>query len=749
MCRHRPGANLPTFAHSLRRVRRSFSGGGKVRPYTLCALSSALLLLCLITVEGRQDGVQRMDQPAAGAHSPRNASYDIDVRLDHAARTLTGREAIRWRNISRGPARELQFHLYWNAWRNLESTFMRERRLAGTTTPPRDDAWGSIDITRLRVRQGAREGGAGPGFGGAGGDRAGDSARDNGGGSAARNPPDVDLTSRMHFIAPDDGNAADRTVMAVPLPFAVEANDTVEIEVEWTSKVPRPFARTGYVDDYYFIAQWFPKLGVLEDSGWNTHQFHAATEFYADYGVYDVRITVPRNFVVGATGCRPPNTPDPSEVCSGALVTDTTDGPTRTDRYWAADVHDFAWTASPHFLDVRQKFEHATLPRVEMRLLLQPEHAGQASRHFDATAATLKYYGEWFGPYPYGHITIVDPAYQSGSGGMEYPTLFTAGARWLSPQRGSQPERVTIHEAGHQFWYGIVGSNEFEHAWMDEGFNTFSEARTMDEARVPNHLVLRFFGGFIPWVIDDIPLSRATDGNRLTGYRDNAEADAPSTPTFDYWPGTATFTTYNKTALWLHTLERHLGWPVLQRVMSTYFERWKFRHPQPADFFAVVNEVSGRDMTWFFDQVYHSSNVFDYGVQELTSTTVRLPSTPLWPGKPDTTKERGPDTTYRTVVVVRRYGEAIFPVDVVTTFRNGERIVERWDGQERRATYTYERPSQARSVQVDPERVLLLDVNYTNNSATLDPRADEASLKWSLTWLAWLQELMLTYAFFV
>ena len=681
-----------------------------MRSAVLSALPAALLLVALTTVEGRQAGVPGVEPAEAGGRSPRNASYDIDVRLDHAARTLTGRETIRWRNISNRPTNELQFHLYWNAWRNVESTWLRERQLAGNFTPPRDDAWSSIDVTRLRLRKAAQ---ASPATGEPAGDW-------------------VELTEQRRFIAPDDGNDADRTVMAAGLPWEVLPNETIEIEVEWDAKVPRPFARTGYRDEYYFIAQWFPKLGVLEDTGWNTHQFHAATEFYADYGVYDVRIIVPQRFVVGASG----QEVDRVENADGTV----------THRYEAEDIHDFAWTTSPDFVDVNRTFEHPTLPRVEMRLLLQPEHAGQESRHFDATAATLKYYGEWFGAYPYDHITIVDPAYRSGSGGMEYPTLFTAGARWLGPARVAQPERVTIHEAGHQFWYGIVGSNEFEHAWMDEGINTFSEARVTDEAGFSNRLAARFFGGFIPWVIDDIPLSRATNGNRLAGYRNNADADTPSTPSYQYWPGTATAVSYNKTALWLHTLERRLGWPVLQRIMSTYFNRWKFRHPKPADFFAVVNEVSGQDMTWFFDQVYRSSNVFDYGVQALTSTAIR----PV----PDAVSDTASDTAagasnYRTVVVVRRFGEAIFPVDVVTTLRDGEQITEQWDGRDRRVIYTYERPSQALSVEVDPDRVLLLDVNYTNNSATLDPRADEASLKWSLKWLAWLQDLMLTYAFFV
>ena len=134
-----------------------------------------------------------------------------------------------------------------------------------------------------------------------------------------------------------------------------------------------------------------------------------------------------------------------------------------------------------------------------MRLLLQPEHVGQAERHFDAARATAEtYYGEWFGAYPYGHITIIDPAYQSGAGGMEYPTLFTAGTRWWILPHVTTPEAVTVHEAGHQFWYGIVGNNEFEDAWMDEGINTFSTARAVAQVHDDRTLLRapRFFGGF-------------------------------------------------------------------------------------------------------------------------------------------------------------------------------------------------------------------------------------------------------------
>src|SRR5262249_20709353 len=244
------------------------------------------------------------------------------------------------------------------------------------------------------------------------------------------------------FVAPDDDNANDETVMEVPLASPVPPGATATIAIVWTAHVPRTFARTGAVGNFFFVAQWFPKLGVLQDEGWNCHQFHAGTEFFSDYGVYDVSLTLPSGWPVGATGVEREHRDEGGQT---------------THRFYQDDVHDFAWTTSPDYVVHTARFEHPTLPPVEMRLLLQPEHESQAGRHFDATRTTLKYYGEWFGPYPYGHITIVDPAFQSGAGGMEYPTLFTAGTRWLAPARVLTPEGVTVHEAGHQFWYGIVG----------------------------------------------------------------------------------------------------------------------------------------------------------------------------------------------------------------------------------------------------------------------------------------------------
>ena len=643
------------------------------------------------------------------ARSPRNANYSIDVQLDAATHTLTGRGVLTWRNISSISTSELQFHLYYNAWKNTRSTWMREQRLggnAGRHSRPEAD-WGWIEVSSVRLL-------------------------------GAGDAPPIELTSHLRYISPD-GNPDDQTVLAVPLLREVDPGETVNVLFEWTSKVPRTFARTGAIGNFFFLAQWFPKVGVLEDTGWNCHEFHATTEFFSDYGVYDVRITAPTGWVVGATGL-------------SDEARDNGDG-TTTHRYHQEDVHDFAWTTSPDYLDLTERFEHPTLPDVEMQLLLQPEHAGQADRHFEATRAALTHYGEWYGPYPYEHITIVDPAWRSGAGGMEYPTLFTAGTRWLAPAGVTVPESVTVHEAGHQFWYGIVGSNEFEHAWLDEGLNTFSEARAIAEAVMPNYHSARYFGGFIPYVFRDIPLSRATDGNRLNTYRRAASFNEPATPSYQYYPAWsgAVATTYAKTALWLHTLERYLGWPTLQRILETFFDRWQFRHPGPQDFFDVANEVSEQDLTWFFDQVYRSSEVFDYGVQELSSRPASDRGffvedealTPTFTAETDT------QDLFETTVIVRRYGEAIFPVDVLVVFENGEEARERWDGSARWRAFTYERPARATRAHVDPDRVLLLDVNYTNNSKTSTPKTEEATTKWMLKWMVWLQDLMLTYAFFI
>ncbi|MFQ5603715.1 MAG: M1 family metallopeptidase [bacterium] len=646
--------------------------------------------------------------------SERIANYEMDVKLDVSKRLVDGTEILTWKNTTSYPATELRFHLYYNAWMHDQSSMLKSVRYRSRDLSDyHDNDWAYCDVRSMKILPA-------PGW------------------SA------TSLTEKLQFIQPDDGNEHDRTVLKVDLPKQVAPGETIRLEIAWQSKVPRTFARTGVRGDYYFLAQWFPKIGVFEANGqWNCHQF-IQTEFYADFGIYDVKMTVPAGWVVGATG-------------KEMEKTENSDG-TTSHRYYQEDVHDFAWVTTPHFSVHNKTFEDPGLPSVNMRLLLMPDHTDKKDRYFAATEAALKYYGTWWGAYPYDHLTIVDPAYRSGSGGMEYPTFFTGGTSWLSPIERRSPEGVTVHECGHQFWYGIIANNEFEYAWLDEGFNTYSTTRTMEVAYPDPVLTRRYFEGFIPIIFSGVPIAERTQGaNQYDGFRSMLKLDKMSTLSWQYGPGAYGLNSYGKPGMMLRTLENYLGWETFQKIMSTYYKRWKFRHPKPQDFFAIVNEVSGQDMTWFFEQTYNSSDVFDYAVGSVKSTPVRAPKG-YAVGEDGLTfvkdhlqnESNDVDSTkqFSSTVFVRRWGEAVFPVEVKVTFGDGETVMEQWDGKNRWARFDYVRGAKVSQVEVDPDHKLTLDVNFSNNSWIREPQAQKAAIKWASKWLIWLQNLMEYFAFF-
>jgi len=656
-------------------------------------------------------------EPPGKALSPRNANYVIEVSLDPVAKTLSGRQTTTWRNLQQTPTDELYFHLWWNAWRNDHSTFMREDVMRGRSDhgdDVREYDWGYLEV---------------------------ETATSNG----------VDLMPSRRYAAPDNGNEEDRTVMVLTLPQPVAPGESVTVELTWRARIPRTFARTGYRGDDYFIAHWFPQLGVYEAAGWNCHHFHAATEFFADYGVYDVTLELPDGLVVGATG----RLASRDEVGSGRV----------RYRYLQEDVHGFAWTASPRYLVREDRFAVEGLPAVDLRLLIQPEHRAQASRYFHATKAALEHYGRWYGPYPYRQLTIVDPPYRLGAGGMEYPTLFTGGSAIINPFGGGSPEGVTVHEAGHQFWYGVVGNNEIEHAWLDEGLNTFSTARVMDVVYGRTKLRRSYLnppggrpGGFVRVLFDDVLESRAIHGSRFARFiaSEGPTMDPMSVPTFLAYPAGAGSLSYHKTAMWLHTLENYLGWERLQPAMAAFYRRFAFRHPKPEDFFAVLEEVTGEDLGWFFDQVYYDSVQFDYAVAKVTSRPAAVTGYVEGEGGElvyrDGKKagEAGEEATiYRNEVVVRRHGGGVFPVELLMVFEDGSEARRAWDGGERWRLFVDERPSKLAYAVIDPERVLLLDLDYTNNSRLRAPEAAFPARKWASKWMIWLQDLLTTVTFFL
>ncbi|MEX1311092.1 MAG: M1 family metallopeptidase, partial [Candidatus Sulfomarinibacteraceae bacterium] len=389
------------------------------------------------------------------------ASYDIEVTLDSAAHELRANQTVRWRNVTEAATSELWFHLYLNAFASSESTFMRElaRDPLGEGMTP-GGGWGWTRVTRMALADG------------------------------------TDLLPAMSFERPDDGNESDFTVARVDLPIEVLPGEAVEIELAFEARLPRIVARTGFSDDFHMVAQWFPKLGVFEGaSGWNCHQFHASSEFFADFGSYRVRTTIPRGWVIGATG---------EEISREPVGTDD------VVEFHARGVHDFAWATAPP--DLMQAFDvdfdpgrhvptvwleravellglgaaDLELPPMTIRFLVPHSHGVLIPRMTRATRLAVAWFGLYFGPYPHPQLTVVSPPPGARrAGGMEYPTLITTGASRLdaSPVLSwrTNIESVTVHEVGHQTFQGLLASNEFEAAWLDEGLTSWAENRCLSE----------------------------------------------------------------------------------------------------------------------------------------------------------------------------------------------------------------------------------------------------------------------------
>ena len=599
--------------------------------------------------------------------SDRRVSYELQVTLDSEAKMLHGRGHMTWRNPDVMPVDTLQFHLYLNAFRDGRSTFMR-----GYGHPPAelstDNAWGWIRFEELTTAAGA------------------------------------DLADSVFFLQPQDGNPHDATVAAVRLPAPVMPGETARFGVTFTAQLPFIVARTGYQerhDGQLFVmaAQWFPKFGVYEVPGqrymptdasrgrWNTHQFHVNSEFYADFGIYDITIDVPEGYVIGASGVR--------------LHAEEAEG-RRTERYLAEDVHDFAWTASPAFLEFTETWGHVT-----MRLLLQPEHRGQKRRHFDAARIALEGYGRLVGPYPYTTLTLVDGLGESN--GMEYPTLILCGTTYMAPPWVRIPEMILIHEFGHQYFYGMLASNEAEEAWLDEGINSYLEGKVMDAAYGPGSLI-------------DLPGAPVSNPamHRAMYALDEPERGALFTRSWDYasrWEYGKT--SYSKSATVLHALEGYLGAPRMEQVLRTYFARWRFRHPTTQDFRAVVEEVSGEDLTWFFDQFVYGTAVVDYaadGVHVL---------------------EEDEGEVVSSVQIVRRR-DGVFPQVVRIFFADGTTQDRAWDGEASDTTFTFTYRAPATRAVVDPDFLVRLDVNRLNNGATATSSRAFAT-RYTMKFTAWMQ----------
>ena len=656
-------------------------------------------------------GARRGDEATL---SDQVVSYTIEARLDPDQHTIVGKQHMTWRNRSSQAVGSVYLHLYLNAFSGTGSTFFTEERELGfgfrSKVSTDDGQWGFIRLDRVQ-----------------------------------QNNADVP----WRFVQPDGGPETDRTVVRLDLPEPVAPGAELALDIDFFDQLPRVVARTGWFGSFHLVGQWFPKIGVLELPGergadavrWNVHEFHLHSEFYADFGRYDVTLDVPSEVRVGATG-----------VLTGEP--ETIEGRTRY-RYVQADVHDFAWMADANFAEpLTATWRFPGSPEVTVQVLYPPEYEKSAQPALQATLDSLEYFSRTLGPYPYRTATAVIPPYNADeAGGMEYPTFFTASG-FRDPAPGTIArvalDFVTVHEFGHGYFYGIVASNEFEEPWMDEGLNEFWDQRMLTE-RHPDGVHIA--PGWMKALGID-PSLNPFDVERLgAGLQDPVDALGQSA--WNRFSTSSYGTIYSRTATMLRELEARVGKEALERAFQLYYARWKYRHPSSADLREALAEGTGQRAL--------VEDLFERHVYASGKTGARIVSFESEADKPalgyvadeagalvETTeearketmkqarkawKEANPDADtdsagpYPFVTTIRLRREDTTPERFRVTFADDSQQDFEWNDERLWHRVVLRTPVRATQVILDPDGVRHLDTSLLDNARTIEPDAT-ASRRW-------------------
>jgi hypothetical protein len=605
-----------------------------------------------------ENSLQTTDQSLPSPLSHRILEYHIAVSLLPEKKMLEGTQTVTWENPGAKPVGEIYFHLYPNAFESMKTTFNRESggKLRQDKMTSASNGWMKLESFQTSTGQ--------------------------------------DLSTHLSFVQPDDGNENDHTLMKVRLSDPVGPGQKISFKLKYSVKLPYVYARMGYADDFYMAGQWFPKIAVYEPSGtrgraeegWNLHQYHGNSEFYADFGIFDVSIQVPSAYMVAATGF-PVN---PASEKNNR----------KTYHFYADDVHDFAWSASPNFVYYEEPFSAPHVPGVKIKLYLDPKHKNFKTRYMLAAKKALTRYTEWYGEYPYSTLSIiVPPENGNGAGGMEYPTLITAwGSAASAPDLSL--ERVVVHEIGHQFWYGMVASNEFEEAWLDEGFTSYAEDKVME----------REYGSKA-----NLPLE-ASYVTSPASLKQNS---------WDYGHhGQYAENVYTRAKLVLNSIEKDIGPELMQRTMKTYFQQWKFRHPSTQDFQAVLEKVTQKSWKTFFDSFVYGGLMIDYTVDN-----IHIRKT-IDHGQP----------SYVSEVLIRKRGGSFPNVPIHFHFSDGTTLDKVWNSESNDALYKLTHTSPVDWVRIDPEHKMLMENKHINNfmKTTIDPTT---TIRWNTSFLKIIETL--------
>jgi len=486
-------------------------------------------------------------------------NYNIEVSLNDKEHTLTGFEKIEYINNSPDTLTFIWFHTWPSAYKTDKTAFSDQLLENGATKFYFSDKKQKGYINRLDFKV------------------------DNKTAGIQDHPEHIDII---------------KLILPVPLPPRQKTIITTSFHV----KLPFNFSRGGHDGDSYQVTQWYPRPAVYDRNGWHPMPYLDQGEFYSEFGSFDVSITVPENYVVAATGelqnedekkwikTRSSFTWEPIKKKvkkGGSVKTIVQKFPVssvdiKTLRFKQDNIHDFAWFADKRFIVDHDTCRLSTGKIIDVYSYYTPAHQKYWSYSLSFAKDAVRTRSEWIGEYPYSTVSIVQGP-ESFGGGMEYPTITV-----ISPIKNEELLDFTIaHEIGHNWFYGILGSNERKYPWMDEGLNTYYDNRysqlkngdkgevAIGSGTVPIKNLERIGFEAKAAVKKDQPINSSSEEFTAINYG---------------------LIAYYKTGAWLEHLESTLGKETLDRAMQEYYRQWQFKHPQPEDFKKVLETTSGKNL---------------------------------------------------------------------------------------------------------------------------------------------------------
>ncbi len=486
-------------------------------------------------------------------------NYNITVSLNDREHTLTGFEKIEYTNHSPDTLHFIWFHIWPNAYKNDKTAFSDQLLENGNTGFYFSDKEEKGYINRLDFKV-------------------------------------DDITAEME----DHPQHIDIIKLVLPSPLA--PGKTITITTPFHVKLPYNFSRGGHDGESYQVTQWYPKPAVYDQNGWHEMPYLDQGEFYSEFGNFDVTITVPDNYVVAATGVLQNEEekewlkkrasfewePEKKRIKKGGTTkTIIQEFPVSSNgikilRYKQDRVHDFAWFADKRFIVSQDTCQLPSGKVVEVYSYYTSAEKKYWEKSVGFAKDAIRTRSEWIGEYPFSVVSVVQGP-ESFGGGMEYPTITV-----ISPTRDQNLLDFTIaHEIGHNWFYGVLGSNERRHPWLDEGLNTYYDNR------------------YSQWKYGDkgeLQLGKERVSIRageriLFETRAISKKDQPiNTESEDLSMMNYGLISYYQTGAWLEWLELTLGKETMDKAMQEYYRRWQFKHPQPADFKKVLEESSGKNL---------------------------------------------------------------------------------------------------------------------------------------------------------